>query len=174
MQIFTKNTIEKTNLFDAIEKQLSLFDLDWIEQDRQRPWGGFFVIDQKSTATFISKFFPDLFDSKEDIAQLSISPKILVVAPNQRLSWQYHFRRAEIWKVVSSTNVGVKTSLTNIEPNTTTTLEQNQLIKMQKGERHRLIGLEHWGIVAEIWHHTDPENPSDENDIVRLQDDFGR
>ena len=45
---------------------------------------------------------------------------------------------------------------------------------MDKGERHRLIGLEGWGIVAEIWQHTDPENPSDEDDIVRLQDDFGR
>jgi mannose-6-phosphate isomerase len=29
-------------------------------------------------------------------------------------------------------------------------------------------------MIAEIWQHTDPENPSDENDIVRLQDDFGR
>lgn len=29
-------------------------------------------------------------------------------------------------------------------------------------------------IVAEIWQHTDLENSSDEEDIVRLQDDFGR
>ena len=47
-------------------------------------------------------------------------------------------------------------------------------IQLDKGERHRLIGLDSWGIVAEIWQHTDPENPSDEDDIVRLQDDFGR
>lgn len=45
---------------------------------------------------------------------------------------------------------------------------------MDKGERHRLIGLDSWGIVAGIWQHTDPENASDEDDIVRLQDDFGR
>jgi mannose-6-phosphate isomerase len=45
---------------------------------------------------------------------------------------------------------------------------------MDKGERHRLIGLDSWRIVAEIWQHTDLENPSDEDDIVRLQDDFGR
>ncbi|NBV85915.1 MAG: phosphoheptose isomerase, partial [Verrucomicrobia bacterium] len=31
-----------------------------------------------------------------------------------------------------------------------------------------------WGIVAEIWLHTDPSAPSDENDIIRLDDDFGR
>jgi mannose-6-phosphate isomerase len=28
--------------------------------------------------------------------------------------------------------------------------------------------------VAEIWQHTDAANPSDENDIVRVQDDFSR
>ena len=41
-------------------------------------------------------------------------------------------------------------------------------------ERHRLIGLKNIGIVAEIWQHTDINNPSDENDIVRLQDDYNR
>jgi len=28
--------------------------------------------------------------------------------------------------------------------------------------------------VAELWRHLDPQHPSDEEDIVRLQDDFGR
>jgi len=37
-----------------------------------------------------------------------------------------------------------------------------------------LIGLDSWSIVSEIWQDTDPEQPSDEDDIVRLQDDFGR
>jgi hypothetical protein len=40
--------------------------------------------------------------------------------------------------------------------------------------RHRLVGLDNWGVVTEIWQHTDVEHPSDESDIVRLQDDFGR
>lgn len=31
-----------------------------------------------------------------------------------------------------------------------------------------------WGVVAEIWQHTDKDNPSNEDDIVRVQDDFGR
>jgi hypothetical protein len=44
----------------------------------------------------------------------------------------------------------------------------------EKGERHRLIGLENWGVVAEFWQHTDPEHPSDEDDIVRVQDDYKR
>lgn len=45
---------------------------------------------------------------------------------------------------------------------------------MDKGERYRLIGLDSWGTVAEIGHYSDPNNPSDEDDIVRLQYDFGR
>ena len=47
-------------------------------------------------------------------------------------------------------------------------------IKLKKGERHRLIGLTDYAVLAEIWQHTDPNNPSDENDIVRISDDYGR
>jgi hypothetical protein len=47
-------------------------------------------------------------------------------------------------------------------------------IKLNQGERHRLIGLEDFCLVAEIWQHTDKNNPSNEEDIVRVQDDFGR
>lgn len=43
-----------------------------------------------------------------------------------------------------------------------------------QNERHRLVGLNDWGMVAEIWQHIDANNPSDENDIIRVQDDFGR
>ena len=41
-------------------------------------------------------------------------------------------------------------------------------------ERHRLVGLKKIGVVAEIWIHTDLNNLSDENDIVRLSDDYKR
>jgi hypothetical protein len=36
------------------------------------------------------------------------------------------------------------------------------------------VGLQGWGVLAEIWQHTDAGQPSDEDDIVRVQDDFGR
>jgi len=42
------------------------------------------------------------------------------------------------------------------------------------GERHRLVCLNKRGVVAELWRHLDLQHPSDEEDIVRLQDDFGR
>ena len=96
----------------------------------------------------------------------------MVVAPQKRLSWQYHFRRAEIWKVVGGV-AGVVISDTD-EENELQILQLNTIINLKQGERHRLVGLDGWGIIAEIWQHTDPENPSDEDDIVRVQDDFGR
>ena len=53
-------------------------------------------------------------------------------------------------------------------------LNEKDQIKLKQGERHRLIGLDNFGVVSEIWQHTDRDNPSDEEDIVRLSDDYGR
>ena len=68
--------------------------------------------------------FADTYFDGLAVDQLRISgklrPKMLLVAPQRRLSWQYHHRRAEIWQ------------------------------------------------------HTDTANPSDEDGIMRVQDDFGR
>ena len=141
------------------------------KQDDQRPWGGFYVLDEKEAQQFATHFFPD-----EDFKALQIteklSPKILIVAPNTRLSWQYHHRRAEIWKCIGGT-VGVVTSDTDEEKDEHI-LHEEDIIRLKQGERHRLVGKDEWGLVAEIWQHTDAANPSDEDDIVRVQDDFGR
>jgi mannose-6-phosphate isomerase len=51
--------------------------------------------------------------------------------------------------------------------------EVDQIV-LQEGERHRLIGLDEASVLAEIWQHTDATHPSDEEDIIRVQDDFGR
>ena len=51
--------------------------------------------------------------------------------------------------------------------------EGDQII-LQQGERHRLIDLDNYSVVAEIWQHTDVNHPSDEENIIRVQDDFGR
>jgi mannose-6-phosphate isomerase len=145
--------------------------LDIIKEDKSRPWGGFYVIDETQAAQFANEFFPE-----EDFESLKISdklsPKILMVAPGKRLSWQYHHRRAEIWRCIKG-EVAVATSHYD-EETEKHILQPGDKIKLQQGERHRLIGLSGWGIVAEIWQHTDAVNPSDEDDIVRLQDDFGR
>ncbi|TRX03724.1 cupin domain-containing protein [Flavobacterium gawalongense] len=163
--------LKKDAVFEKIANFLKEENFTVITQDQTRPWGGFFVIDESKAKSFAAKFFLHLEMSQIQITN-KLSPKILVVAPNKRLSWQYHFRRSEIWKILSGI-VGVKTSATD-EEGEIQKLAPETFIKMEKGERHRLIGLDSWGIVAEIWQHTDPENPSDEDDIVRLQDDFGR
>ena len=162
---------EKKSVFEQIEAELKKENFTIISQDQTRPWGGFFVLDESQAEVFASKFFPHLKMTEIQITN-KLSPKILIVAPHKRLSWQYHFRRAEIWKVLAGV-VGVKTSATD-EEGEIQELAPGSFIKLEKGERHRLIGLETWGIVAEIWQHTNPENPSDEDDIVRVQDDFGR
>lgn len=161
----------KKDVFDKIEKNLKNegFNLDNI--DRERPWGGFFVIDESQAQKFANSYFEGL-DTQELKISGKLSPKILIVAPHKRLSWQYHHRRAEIWKVVEG-EVGVVTSSTD-EEHEIKILKLGDTIRLKQGERHRLIGLSNYGVVAEIWQHTDAEHPSDEDDIVRVQDDFGR
>jgi mannose-6-phosphate isomerase len=88
------------------------------------------------------------------------------------LSWQYHNRRAEIWQVFKG-SAGIIRSDTNIENEMKIYNEGDQIV-LKKGERHRLIGLDETSVVAEIWQHTDADHPSDEEDIIRVQDDFGR
>ncbi|MBD2723108.1 cupin domain-containing protein [Hymenobacter armeniacus] len=140
-------------------------------QDDARPWGGFFVIDEAQAQAFADAYFEGLSADSLRIAG-KLSPKILIVAPGQRLSWQYHHRRAEIWQVVHGP-VGVATSDTD-EQGAVKSYAAGERIVLRQGERHRLVGLQSWGVLAEIWQHTDAENPSDESDIVRVQDDYGR
>jgi len=162
---------EKGKLFAQIETELKDQGFVIADVDQTRPWGGFFVISEDQAQKFADRYFDGL-----DVQGLRISgklsPKILIVAPQKRLSWQYHHRRAEIWRVTQG-EVGVATSDTDAE-NETKRLTEGESIRLAQGERHRLIGLDGYGVVAEIWQHTEAENPSDESDIVRVQDDFGR
>jgi mannose-6-phosphate isomerase-like protein (cupin superfamily) len=159
------------NIFNQAEQMIKELGFDITCEDKTRPWGGFFVINEDQAQSFAQHFFPE-----EDFEQLKISeklsPKILMVAPEKRLSWQYHHRRAEIWRCISG-RVGVITS-DHDEETDQQILNNGDKIKLSQGQRHRLVGLEDWGIVAEIWQHVDANHPSDEADIVRLQDDFGR
>ena len=85
-----------------IESQLKSLGFGISQKDFDRPWGGFLVIDETQAQAFSDYFFDGL-----DINSLKIggklSPKILIVQPEARLSWQYHHRRAEIWRVYQGT-----------------------------------------------------------------------
>ncbi len=162
---------DKNSVFEKVAAKLAHLHFTVVNKDDTRPWGGFYVLDEMQAAQFAKHYFPnENFDALKITNKLS--PKILLVSPHKRLSWQYHHRRAEIWKCIGGT-VAVMTSDTD-EEKIQHTLKKGDIIKLKQGERHRLIGLDDWGIVAEIWQHTDTANPSDEDDIVRVQDDFGR
>jgi mannose-6-phosphate isomerase-like protein (cupin superfamily) len=142
-----------------------------VGEDLARPWGGFLLVSQTEVREFIRVYFPDagLRDGHE---RLALSPKLLLVAPGRRLSWQYHRRRSEIWRIIEGP-VGVSRSLTDKET-PMRTYDAGEVLRLDLGERHRLIGLDAWGVVAEIWQQTDTASPSDERDIVRVADDYQR
>ena len=152
---------------DIIEEIESL-GLNVIDYDFNRPWGGFLLIDESQSQDFI-----DTFMSKENLKiEGRLSPKILIVNPYSRLSWQFHYRRKEIWRVYKN-SVGIVRSRDNNQ-NEMEILKEGDTITFQIEERHRLVGLSNFGVVAEIWIHTDLKNPSNEQDIVRLEDDYSR
>lgn len=161
----------KEEIFSQIRTWLVNQEYNIVDEDVSRPWGGFFVIDEEQIETFRKQFFSEVAFSDFQL-QNKLSPKILVVGPEKRLSWQYHHRRAEVWKLIGGEG-GIVRSDTDQEGAMAPMVLQ-EVVKLRQGERHRLVGRENWGVVAEIWMHTDPKNPSDETDIVRVQDDFQR
>jgi mannose-6-phosphate isomerase-like protein (cupin superfamily) len=163
--------LQKEQHFRKVKEDLESQGFEILQMDLQRPWGGFFVINEDQAQKFSDTYFSGIAVDQLKISG-KLSPKILVVAPQTRLSWQYHHRRAEIWQVLSGT-VGVVSSFTDQEAELKRYNPGDQIV-LKQGERHRLVGLEDWGVIAEIWQHTDASNPSDESDIVRVQDDFGR
>ncbi len=159
------------SIFKDMEAELIQHGLKIASFDHQRPWGGFFVIKEEDAQRFSNIYFEG-FDVETLRMAGKLSPKILAVKPGARLSWQYHHRRAETWRVISGP-VGVIRSFDD-EQKAMVTYQNGDTITLKQGERHRLIGLDDWGVVAEFWQHTDASLPSNEDDIVRLQDDYAR
>jgi len=80
------------NIFEEIAEKLDNKGFNVVASDFERPWGGFFVIDETQAKAFVAQFFSG-FPASELVEGRKVSPKILAVAPHKRLSWQYHFRR---------------------------------------------------------------------------------
>ena len=160
-----------SDFINKISEKLKSQKLNVVDKDTDRPWGGFFVISENNAQDFSNIYFNGLNTDRLKVSG-KLSPKVLIIAPNKRLSWQYHHRRSEIWKVVSG-EIKVVTSHDDVERKEKN-LKEGDEIRLYKGERHRIIGTDDYAVVAEIWIHTDKDNPSDEDDIVRVQDDFNR
>ena len=151
-------------------QKISSLGLNVIRKDLNRPWGGFWVLSEDDVDRIIDKFFsnaPEKLITKER----KLSPKILLISPHSRLSWQYHERRAELWSVLEG-QVGIVRS-NDDEEGPTTKGRIGDFFYIEEGERHRLVGLEAYAVIAELWQHT-TQIESNEADIIRLQDDFER
>lgn len=95
--------------------------------------------------------------------ELAKNIKIITVKPGSAFSLQYHSRRSEFWVVLDSgleITLGAKTWR----------LKKGEEIFIPKKTPHRLrcVGRQP-GRVMEIW-----VGQSEETDIVRIQDDYGR
>jgi mannose-6-phosphate isomerase-like protein (cupin superfamily) len=157
-------------VFNRILAEAKGFRLRVRESDFTRPWGGFVRFTEKSLGRFLEAYWQGV-DTGEHRGRRD--PKVLLVAPGQRLSLQLHHRRSELWRVLDGPVMVIH------GPDQKHLREEvllaGETIHLECGEMHRLCAsLDSWGRVAEIWEHVDPDNPSDESDIVRVRDDYAR
>ncbi|MDQ4066679.1 MAG: phosphomannose isomerase type II C-terminal cupin domain [Thermoproteota archaeon] len=88
--------------------------------------------------------------------------KLIYVNANSRLSLQYHKKRSEFWKVIKGT------AMVEIDKKRIV-LGQGETITIPRQAKHRVLALESECIILEISY-----GRFDENDIVRLEDDYHR
>jgi len=74
------------NIFELTGKKLANQGLRINRYDFERPWGGFFVLDKNQAQAFADVYFDGLDVEPLRIGE-KLSPKILLVKPEARLSW---------------------------------------------------------------------------------------
>ena len=113
--------------FIAIQQEIESYGFTIVAKDFERPWGAFLVIKEEKAQDFANRFF-DGIDVDTLRVEGKLSPKILIVKPGSRLSWQYHHRRAEIWQFYKG-EVGIARSDNDSE---------GELVRFIEGEQVRL------------------------------------
>jgi mannose-6-phosphate isomerase len=88
--------------------------------------------------------------------------KLIHINANSRLSLQYHKKRSEFWKVIKGTAMVELDGKTII-------LREGETLTIPRQARHRVGALESECMILEIAY-----GRFDENDIVRLEDDYQR
>jgi mannose-1-phosphate guanylyltransferase len=88
--------------------------------------------------------------------------KLIYVNPNSRLSLQYHNKRSEYWKVIKGTAMVELDGRTMI-------LTEGETVTIPRQAKHRVGALDSVCVILEIAY-----GKFDENDIVRLEDDYKR
>ncbi|MDC0560136.1 phosphomannose isomerase type II C-terminal cupin domain [Flavobacteriaceae bacterium] len=108
----------------------------------KRPWGEFFIIQET----------------------ISYKIKRIEVNPGQRLSYQYHNKRSEVWIIIQ----GEGTVLLN---DNKINYSKGDTIEIPQGVKHR---IENNGSEKTIFIEVQTGTYFGEDDIVRLQDDYNR
>ncbi len=165
----------KEQIIDQLIEQAKNAGYSIIDVDASRPWGGFIRFGTKDSTAFVEQFFSDIELEVTDAngAALPLSPKFLLVSPHQRLSWQRHQRRSEVWRFL--TDGGAYSKSPNPGQQPVFTAKADDLTEIEQGYCHRLISQSNdYVLVAEVWRHSDADNLSTEDDNERLEDDYNR
>lgn len=160
---------------DDIEGAVLAAGYTVVERNDTKPWGAYLRVESSQADLFVGDFFGDLTPDEARLGNpdAELSPKILIVTPGQRLSLQKHFRRAERWKFL--TRGWYYKSKNETDPGELIEAQPGEVVQFDCEDVHRLCGGEEgFVVVAEIWQHVDQSLPSDEDDIVRLEDDYSR
>jgi len=104
-----------------------------------RPWGKYIILEKKQDY-WIKKLF---------------------VRQGEKLSLQSHKNRFEVWIVLSG-------RIEVIKGNSHLLLKGGEFVKINKKEKHRIIGLKDSWILETAF------GQMRENDIIRFKDDYGR
>ena len=90
--------------------------------------------------------------------------KRIIVKPGQRLSYQYHYKRNECWVIVQ----GIATVTLNDK---VFTYKEGEIVDIEYGTRHRVQNEQEEDL---IFIETQTGTYFGEDDIVRIEDDYGR
>lgn len=165
-----RNEQSKELIVEVARHEIGNREYTIVDEAPNKPWGAYFRFSEEDLHSFLGHFYQgDGYTPQEGMSQ---SPKILLMAPDGRLSWQWHHRRSEVWKMVGGI-ARIITSDTDDE-NEGEVYRPPQIVEIAQGQRHTMEGVGQWGVVAEIWQHVDPSKPSIEEDIVRISDKYGR
>ncbi|MGI9526477.1 MAG: phosphomannose isomerase type II C-terminal cupin domain [Weeksellaceae bacterium] len=107
-----------------------------------RPWGEYFVLEEGE----------------------SFKVKRIVVNSGQRISYQYHHKRSEVWTIVAG--VGTITLDDVVQD-----YKAGEVVEIKQGMKHRIENRQdHPCVFIEVQYGT----YFGEDDIVRLEDDYNR
>ena len=90
--------------------------------------------------------------------------KRIIVKPGQRLSYQFHYKRNECWVIVQG-----KANVT-LDGNESVFIE-GQIVDIEYGTKHRVENKSNEDL---IFIETQTGTYFGEDDIVRIEDDYGR